>query len=334
MARLKPVADQSVVVMGASSGIGREAARRFAAAGARVVASARTASALASLADEITAAGGQVVTVPAEVTDFHQVRAVADAAVAAWGRLDTWVHLPAASVYARFEEQTPEEFKRVLEVSLLGQVHGAMAALPHLRREGRGALVHVTSAIARRAFPLQSAYSAAKRGTEGFLEALRVELRHERVPIRVTNVMPASVNTPFFDKARSRLGVKPMGPPPLYQPSLVADALLYAAQHGPRDLVVGGAARALLAGQALSPWALDLLLARVGFAVQRSRQPPSDRDALFEPVEGLDRAEGGFGHLAFRRSASTWVATHPTASTGLALAGAAALRRLLAAKSN
>ena len=329
MARLKPVADQVVVVMGASSGVGREAARRFAARGARVVASARTASGLASLAEEVEREGGQLVTVTAEVADFEQVRAVAEAAVAAYGRLDTWVQLPSASVYARVEEQTPAEVKRVLEVSLLGQVHGAMAALPHLRREGRGVLVHVTSAVARRAFPLQSAYSAAKRGTEGFLEALRTELRHDRVPIRVTNVMPSTVNTPFFDKARTRLGVKPTGPPPFYQPSVVADALLYAAEHGPRDLVVGGAARALLAGQALSPWAMDLLLARVGFAVQRTAQPKQGGDALFEPLEGLDVAEGGFGRLAFRRSAYTWAATHRAASAAIGLAGAAALRTLV-----
>jgi NAD(P)-dependent dehydrogenase (short-subunit alcohol dehydrogenase family) len=329
MSGLKPVGEQVVVVMGASSGIGRAAARRFAARGAKVVASARTTTALASLAGEIEADGGQVVTVPAEVTDFEQVRAVADEAVAAYGRLDTWVHLPAASVYARFDEQTPEEFRRVLDVTLLGQVHGAMAALPHLKREGRGALVHVTSAIARRAVPLQSAYAAAKRGTEGFLEALRTELRHDRVPIRVTNVMPASVNTPFFDKARTKLGVKPMGPPPFYQPSVVASALVYAAEHGPRDLVVGAAARALLAGQTLSPRAMDLLLARVGFAMQRSRQPPTGQDALFDPVEGLDEETGTFGHLAFRHSAYTWAATHPTASAALALAGAAAIRRLL-----
>jgi NAD(P)-dependent dehydrogenase (short-subunit alcohol dehydrogenase family) len=332
MVKLKPVGDQVVVVMGASSGIGREAARRFAARGAKLVVSARTASALASLAGEIRRHGGQVVAVPAEVSDFAQVRAVADAAVTAYGRLDTWVQLPAVAVYARFDEHTPEEFKRVLEVSLLGQVHGAMAALPHLKREGRGALVHVTSAIARRAFPLQSAYAAAKRGTEGFLEALRVELRHDGVPIRVTNVMPATINTPFFDKARTKLGVKPTGPPPFYQPSVVAGALLHAAEHGPRDLVVGGAARALIAGQALSPWCMDAVLARVGFAVQRTREPKTGGDALFEPVEGLDRAEDGFGRLALRRSAYTWAVTHRTAAAGLALAGVAVIRGLLAAR--
>jgi NAD(P)-dependent dehydrogenase (short-subunit alcohol dehydrogenase family) len=328
MPDLKPVGEQVVVVMGATSGIGRAAARRFAAKGAKLVVSARNEVALAALAAELEAGGGQVVAVPAEVTDFEQVRAVADAAVAAYGRLDTWVHLPAASVYARFDEHTPEEFRRVLDVTLLGQVHGAMAALPHLKREGRGALVHVTSAIARRSVPLQSSYAAAKRGTEGFLEALRTELRHDGIGIRVTNVMPASVNTPFFDRARSRLGVKPMGPPPLYQPAVVARALVHAAEHGPRDLVVGGAGRALLAGQRLSPRAMDLLLARAGFAMQRSRQPPPARDALFEPA-GPHQETGSFGHLAFRHSAYTWAATHRAVTAALAAAGAAGIAAAL-----
>ncbi|MCA1849247.1 MAG: SDR family NAD(P)-dependent oxidoreductase, partial [Actinobacteria bacterium] len=233
--KLKPVKEQVVALMGASSGIGRETARRFAGRGAKVVVSARSKVGLDSLVEEIRSAGGEATAVVAEVTDFDQVKAVADRAAEVYGRLDAWVHLAAVSIFAPFEETTPEEFKRVVEIDLLGQAYGAMAALPHIKREGRGALVHVTSVVARRAVPLQSAYCAAKHGVDGFLESLRVELRREGWPIGVTNVMPAAINTPFFDKARTRLGVKPKGFPPVYAPGVVSDAILYAAEKAPRD---------------------------------------------------------------------------------------------------
>jgi NAD(P)-dependent dehydrogenase (short-subunit alcohol dehydrogenase family) len=331
---LKPVQDQVVVVMGASSGIGREAALRFARRGAKVVVSARTASALDTLVEQIRSDGGEAVAIAAEVAEPDQVKAVADFAATTYGRLDTWVHLPATAVWARVEDTTPEEFRRVVEVDLLGQVYGAMAALPHLKREGRGALVHVTSVVARRAFPLQAAYSAAKRGTEGFLEALRVELRHDGIPIRVSNVMPASIDTPFFEKARSKIGVLPKGPPPVYEPSVPAEALVWAAEHGPRDLVAGGMARGLMAVQAVSPRLLDAVLARVGFAVQRTKQADDGRDAVFEPIGGIDRVEGRIDTPAMRHSALTWMSTHKLVTAGLAAAGGGALTALRRARSS
>jgi NAD(P)-dependent dehydrogenase (short-subunit alcohol dehydrogenase family) len=130
---------------------------------------------------------------------------VADRAVEEYGRLDTWVHLAAVGLFATFEQTTPEEFARVIAVNLMGQVYGAMAALPHIKREGRGTLIHISSMGAKRSIPLQSAYCASKHGIDGFLEALRVELKHEGWPISVTQVMPATINTPFFDKARTKL---------------------------------------------------------------------------------------------------------------------------------
>jgi NAD(P)-dependent dehydrogenase (short-subunit alcohol dehydrogenase family) len=154
--RLKPIDQQVAVIVGASSGIGRETARRFAKRGAKLVVSARSRPGLASLVAEIQGEGREVTAIPADVVEFAQVNAIAGRAIEAYGRLDTWVHLAAVSVYAAFEQTTPEEFRRVIDVNLLGQVYGAMAALPHLRREGRGALIHVSSVEARRALPLQS----------------------------------------------------------------------------------------------------------------------------------------------------------------------------------
>ena len=322
--KLKPVEEQVVALMGASSGIGRETALRFAEGGAKVVVSARNEEGLESLVKEVRGRGGEATAVAADVTHFEQVQAVAEGAAEAYGRLDTWVHLAAVSVFAPFDQTTPEEFRRVVEIDLLGQVHGAMAALPHVKREGRGALVHVTSVVARRAVPLQGAYCAAKHGVDGLLDTLRVELRREGWPISVTNVLPAAINTPFFDKARTRLGVKPKGFPPLYAPGVVADAILYAAEKAPRDLVAGGAGKGLILGQRLSPRLMDAVMLRGGFGSQMTDEPKSadDSDALFEPVQGQNRTDGDFGDETLRRSLVTWLDTHPAIKRG-ALAGAA-----------
>lgn len=309
---LRPLAEQVVVVMGASSGIGRETALQLAARGAKVVAAARDGSALDSLVAAISDAGGQAVAAVADTTDAAQTQAVGDLAETRFGGLDTWVHAAGVALYARFEHTRPEEFARVIEVDLLGPVHGAFAALPHLRRRGQGAFISVSSVEARRALPYHSAYAAAKHGVDGFLEALRVELRQEGVPISITNVLPGSINTPLFDKARTRLGVKPMPIPPIYQPATVARVILHAAEHPARDLVAGGAGKALLATQRLSPRALDALLVRAGFRTQRTDEAKSDEagDNLFAPLTGWGRVEGSFGRGALERSAYNWVETH------------------------
>lgn len=302
--QLKPVGEQVVVVMGASSGIGRLTALHFAERGARVVVSARDGGGLDSLVREIREAGGEATAVVTDVSEFQEVEAVADRAVQEYGRLDTWAHLASVLLVSAFEETEPEEFKRVIDVNLMGQVYGAMVALPRIKREGRGALVHVSSMGAQRSIPLQSAYCASKHGIDGFLEALRVELRREGLPVSVTQVMPATINTPLFDKARTKLGVRPVAPPPIYQPGVVTDAILHAAEHPARDLVVGGAARAVITGQKISPRLLDALLERFGFQVHYTDEPKTedDPDSLFTPVQGLDTVEGSFSDRAHPRS--------------------------------
>src|SRR5215207_3515263 len=330
---LKPVEEQVVALMGASSGIGRGTALRFANRGAKVVVSARNEKGLNSLVEEIRGKGGQATAISAEVTEFEQVKAVADRAVEVYGRLDTWVHLAAVLLVASFEETTPEEFARVIDVNLMGQVYGAMAALPHMKREGGGALIHVSSMGAKRSIPLQSAYCASKHGIDGFLESLRVELQHEKLPISVTQVMPATINTPFFDKARTKLGVKPVAPPPIYQPGIVADAVLFAAERPARDLVVGGAARAIVMAQQISPRLLDVLLRVRGFEVHYTSEPkPEDApDNLFEPIDGYNTVEGSFRDRAHPRSLYNWLQLHPTvkrgAVAGMAIGALGALRR-------
>ncbi|WP_369811042.1 SDR family oxidoreductase [Quadrisphaera sp. DSM 44207] len=326
---LKPVSDQVVVVMGASSGIGRAAALALARRGATVVVSARREGALRSLVEEITAGGGTATAVVADVTDPAQVRAVADRAAAEHGRLDSWVHLAGVALFAAFEDTTPEEFARVVDVNLMGQVHGAAAALPHLRREGRGALVHVTSMGAKRGVPLQSAYIASKHAVDGFLEVLRMEVQRSGVPISVTQIMPATINTPLFDQARTKLGVKPVAPPPVYQPDVVVEAILHAVEHPTRDIVVGAAAKAMVVGEKVAPRLLDALLVRFGFEAHDTGQPkPADApDNLFAPLDGFATAQDGFGDSALRRSLYTRARLSPLgrALPVAAVAGAAGL---------
>jgi len=217
----------------------------------------------------------------------------------------------------------------------MGQVNGAKVALPHLRREGRGALIHITSVEAVRSLPLQSAYAASKHAVSGFLEAMRVELMHEKLPISVTEVRPASINTPFFDKARTKLGVKPMGAPPLYPPSDVAKVILYAAEHPTRDIVVGDAGKAIALMQRVSPALVDAYMVSNGFEAQRTDQPKSADapDNLYEPIAGFNRAEGDLGDQT-QPSLTTWLDTNPAVKWGALAITALGVAALLGAWGN
>jgi NAD(P)-dependent dehydrogenase (short-subunit alcohol dehydrogenase family) len=289
---LKPLDQQVIVVFGASSGIGRATALAAAERCAQVVEAGRDQAALDSLVEETASAPGEVVVGTADAADQGEVEAIAELAVSRFGRIDTWAHVAGIAVYGPFEDITPEEFRRVIDVDLLGPVHGARAALPHLRANG-GAFVVVSSEIAKRGFPLATSYSAAKHGVDGFLEALRVELQHAGAPVSVTQVMPAAIATPFFENARSRLGVRASGPPPVYGPEKVAEAILSAAEHPRRDVVVGGAAKVQLAIQRISPLLTDAFVRATAFRLQRSTEAkaPGD-DALFDTPEGEDRVRG------------------------------------------
>ena len=201
----------------------------------------------------------------------------------------------------------------------MGQVYGAMVALPHLRREGRGALIHVSSVEARRSLPLQSAYSASKHAIEGFLDSLRVELQQEGVPISVTNVMPSVINTPFYNKARTKIGVKPTGVPPYYQPSLVAEAILHVAENPTRDIFVGDVGRVLDALHRLSPDLSDALVGKIAIQGQRTSVVKSEHDPnnLFEPIEGYNTTTGDFSDKIIP-SFLEWFDFNPKAKWGIA----------------
>ncbi|MGE5602796.1 MAG: SDR family oxidoreductase [Nitrososphaerales archaeon] len=325
--KLKPVGEQVVVLFGASSGIGRETALQFAGRGAKVVAVGRRRAALDSLSQDIRMDGGICVPLIADAADFDQVKQVAEDTVKRFGRIDTWVQLAAVSLYAPFEQHEPEEFHRIIDVNLVGAAYGAMAALPSLKQSGGGALIMVTSVEAVQAIPYHAAYAASKHGLRAMTEVIRMELAAEGAPVSVTNVMPASIDTPFFEVAKTRLGVKPRAVPPVYEPEVVARAILFAAEHPSRDLAAGGAGKSFIMLKRISPSAADKLMVWAGFTLQKTREEkgPDAPNNLFAPlVDGPVGPRGYMSKEARSWSTYTWWETHPAAhwaGRALAVAG-------------
>jgi len=308
---LKPLRDQVAVITGASSGIGRETALRFAKQGASVAITARNEEALRQLEEQIRQQGGSVLSIPADIADWEQVRHLAQRVSVYFGRIDTWVNDAAVNVYGTFTDTSMEEFWRVIEVNLMGQVHGVKAALPYLQKEGRGAIVGVASVDAQIPMPMQSAYVASTHALKGFYDTLRLELTHERSDVQVSLIMPSSVNTPFFDHALSHLGVKPAPLPPTYEPSVVVDVILYAATHRGRSLYAGGAGTMLATSRRLLPTLTDRFLQWFGFVSQRTNEPKpaSGPSNLWKPVPDPGAVRGSSPGLKF--SPYTWLELHP-----------------------
>ena len=325
--QLKPLDQQVAVVVGASSGIGRASALRLAARGATVVVGARSQTGLASLVAEITANGGRAVAGVCDVADFDQVVRLADLAIGSYGRIDTWVSCAAQSVWATFEDTTPEEFRRLVEVNYLGQVHGALAALPHLRQAGQGALISISSVESVVSLPLHAAYSAGKHAVEGAMDALRRDLIADGAPISVTSVKPATISTPLFTNSRNKMSNKPKGPPPVYSPSVVAACVEHAAEHPVRDLFAGGAGKQMATTQFLAPGLMDTVLAKVAIRAETAHEKvPGGAPGNLDGPTDDDRVKGDFRS---RPSVYTWLQLHPWSrrlATGGALL-ALALRR-------
>ncbi len=315
--QLKPLDEQVAVVMGASSGIGRATALMMAQAGARVVVAARRQEALNELVEEIERAGGQALAVAADVTHYDQIENVAKVAVEKYGRIDTWIHTAAAAMYAKFEDTSPEEYKRVIEVTQIGAAWGAMVALPYLK-ESQGALIQVSSVEALVGIPYQAAYGSAKHGMKAYLDVLRIELDHDEIPVSVTNIMPSGINTPFFTNARTKIGVKPVAVPPMYQPHIVASAILAAAVKPIPEIIVGGGGWAFAIANRIAPHIVNLALRKTSFTMQKTDEPKtaSAPDNLFESNTGDTRVEGDF-EGARGTSLITWLECHPSLRTAL-----------------
>lgn len=314
---LKPLNEQVVVVVGAASGIGRLSALEFGRAGSKVVVAARDEEALQSLVGEITQAGGEAIYVVCDVAVYEQIENVAVQAVEKFGRIDSWVHTAAAALYAKFEDTTPDEFKRVVDVTLTGAAWGAMVALPRLKLS-KGALIQVSSVEAIVAIPYQSAYGAAKHGMKCYLDCLRIELDRDHVPVSVTNILPSGINTPFFNNARTKLGVKPVATPPLYQPQVVSKAILAAAVKPIPEIVVGGGGWLFALTARFAPHLADLFQ-KLTADVQKTKEPKSEAAPtnLFSPDTKDARVEGDFSKSARGTSLVTWLETHPSIRTFL-----------------
>jgi NAD(P)-dependent dehydrogenase (short-subunit alcohol dehydrogenase family) len=330
---------QVVVVTGATAGIGRATARRFAARGADVALLARGTAGLQAAAEEVESLGGRALPIEVDVADHRQVDAAAGRVEAELGPIDVWVNDAFTSVFAPFVQIEPEEFRRVTEVSYLGYVHGTRAALERMLPRDRGAIVQVGSALAYRGIPLQSAYCGAKHAIQGFHESVRAELLHERSNVHVTMVQMPAVNTPQFGWVLSRLRRQAQPVPPIYQPEVAARAVVYAAEHPKRrEYWVGGSTVGTLIADKLAPGLLDRYLARTGYGAQQTPQPRNPRQPgnLWKPADDETDfgAHGAFDDRSKRRSPQVWASQHhgvlaAVAGAGLAavVAGAAYARR-------
>jgi NAD(P)-dependent dehydrogenase (short-subunit alcohol dehydrogenase family) len=323
------------VITGASGGIGRACVRAFAEAGYDVGLVARGAAGLDAAAKEVEAAGQRALVVPTDVTDYDQVDAAASSVEVALGPIDVWVNDAFTSVFARFVDIHPDEFRRTTSATYLGYVHGTRAALSRMQPRDHGVVVQVGSALAYRGIPLQSAYCGAKHAIKGFTESVRTELRHEHSAVQVTMVQMPAVNTPQFSWVLSRLPRHPQPVPPIYQPEVAARAVLYAAEHPQRRQYFVGASTALtIAGNALVPGLLDRYLARTGFDSEQTDQPadPNRPANLWRAVDEHDDhgAHGVFDDRAHTNSVQWWLTTHRRSlgAAAAAVAAAACLPRL------
>jgi NAD(P)-dependent dehydrogenase (short-subunit alcohol dehydrogenase family) len=316
-----------VVVTGASAGVGRATVRRFAADGASIGLIARGKERLEAAAQEVESAGGRAIVLPLDVAEPGALEAAADQVEEELGPIDVWVNNAMVTVYAPVARLTPDEYRRVTEVTYLGSVWGTMAALRRMLPRNRGTILQVGSALAYRGIPLQSAYCGAKHALEGFLDSLRTELLHDGSNVRVTAVELPALNTPQFSWGRTKMPRQPQPVPPIFQPEVAADAIVWAARHQRRELCVGGPTVQTIVGNKIAPGLADLYLARTGYDSQQIDEPvPPDRpDNLFEPVSGDFAAHGPFDDRAKPRSAQLWLTKHRgwlAAGVLAALAGA------------
>ena len=289
--------NRTVVITGASAGVGRAAVHRFARGGANIGLIARDKEALNEVKDEIERLGGRGLVMPADVADADQVFAAADSIAEHFGPIDVWINDAMVTVFSPVWDLTPDEFRRVTEVTYLGVVHGTMAALRHMRPRNRGTIIQVGSALAFRGIPLQAAYCGSKHAIRGFTNSLRTELIHAGSRINVTIVELPAVNTPQFDWARTHRARQPRPVPPVVQPEVIADTLYRAALQPAREYWIGASTLAVVLGNMLAPGLFDRYLARAAFDGQQTNMPvaPYRKDNLLEPVHDLHRTRGSFG---------------------------------------
>jgi NAD(P)-dependent dehydrogenase (short-subunit alcohol dehydrogenase family) len=304
----KPLHEQVVVILGASSGIGRATALELARKGAAVVCASRGEEALRTLVEEIEGSGGRAAAVPTDITDPAQLDRLVSVAEGRFGHIDTWVNNAAVSVYGTVEDIPLEDFRRVMEVNFLGHVAASKAALPALRRAGGGVLIGVASAEGVRSMPLHAPYSASKFAVRSFYDSLRMELAADGTPVAVTSILPAGIGTPFWEHSRNLTGTMTKPPPPVYAPELVAEAIMRTAVSPRREVIVGGAAVGFVLGQRLNPALTDFVLSLVGRKMQTTDRPDNGTDILHTPTSGPGQVNGDHTDHLVRHSPVTFLA--------------------------
>jgi len=317
--RPKRLADQAIVITGATSGIGLVTARRAAERGARVLLVARNEEVLRELVTEVESTGGHAAYAVADVSDEAAVRAAGHAAVAAFGRIDTWVNDAAVSIYGKLTEVPIDEQRRLFDVNYWGYVHGCRVAIEHLRERG-GVIINVGSVLSDRSIPKQGAYCASKHAIKGFTDALRMEVEEAGLPIAISLIKPSAIDTPYKDHAKNYLERAPKNPPPVYAPDVVAEAILACAESPRRDVVVGGGGAVVSIVGRLLPRFTDLVMERTMSRLQLTDEPAGDREHhnLYQPVDdGEER--GIYPHHVAESSLYTKAMLHPLASALLLL---------------
>lgn len=281
--KLKPLDQQVVVITGASSGIGLCTALMAAEQGAKLVLAARSEDVLQKLADELKSNGCEALYVVADVSDRGQVQKVADAALQAYGRIDTWINDAAISIYGRLEQVSEEDSRRLFDINFWGVVNGSLVALPHLRSSG-GALINVGSEVSDAVVPLQGMYSASKHAVKGFTDALRVEVQEvDDAPVSITLIQPTAVNTPFPYNAKNYMDREPKLPTPMIDPHQVAETILETATQGGRDVRVGTMSVLNTTAYKLTPGLADKFSAKQADRQQEDFAPVDPEGALYKP---------------------------------------------------
>jgi NAD(P)-dependent dehydrogenase (short-subunit alcohol dehydrogenase family) len=329
--RLKPIKDQVIVITGASSGIGLATALEAARRGARVVLASRDEADIKKATDQISQKGGQAMPVVVDVGDQASVEALAEQAIVAYDRIDTWVNNAGVSIYGKLEEVPLEDAHRLFETNYWGVVHGSLAAVQHLKQHG-GALINVGSELSETAMPLQGHYAASKHAVKGFTDTLRMELHKDGAPISVTLIQPAAIDTPYPEHAMNYLGVEPKHAPPVYAPEIVAEAILSCAESPRRNLRVGGAAKMFTAIEKVAPGVGDRMKEMTAFDQQRTDEAPRDDDTLYSPRPGDGRVRGNYPGRVMKRSLYTTAALNPvktllSAAAIVGIAGVLSSRR-------
>jgi NAD(P)-dependent dehydrogenase (short-subunit alcohol dehydrogenase family) len=297
-----------VVITGASAGVGRATVRAFAQRKASIGLLARDTEGLQAAAREVRDAGGRALAVPTDVADPDAVDRAAERIEQELGPIDIWINVAMATIYAPLHRITPAEYRRATEVTYLGNVYGTMAALKRMRGRNRGTIVQVGSALAYRSIPLQAPYCGAKFAIRGFTDSLRSELLHDGSDVHITMVQMPALNTPQFDWGLNKLPERPQPVPPIFQPEVAAEAIVFAAYARRREVWVGSSTIKAILANKLAPGLLDRYLAQAGYSGQWSGEAadPAAPNNLFEPVPGDYGARGRFDNRAGSHSVALW----------------------------